>query len=97
MSFLDPTVALPSRQEAFCRHFTASGYAERSARQTGCALLERPWIVERVRRNRMSWKRAERDEARWPSAEEFDPDEPDDTDGPDGFDDGDFLPDHDKT
>ena len=74
MSFLDPTVALSSRQEAFCRHFTASGnaadaarragYAERSARQTGCALLERPYIVERVRRIRMSWQRTERDEAR---------------------------------
>ena len=74
MSFLDPTVNLSSRQEAFCRHFVSSGnaadaarragYAERSARQTGCALLERPYIVERVRRIRMSWKRTERDEAR---------------------------------
>ena len=71
---LDPTVTLSSRQEAFCRHFTASGnaadaarragYAEGSARQTGCALLERPYIVERVRRIRMSWQRTARDEAR---------------------------------
>ena len=44
---------LSTRQEAFCRYFTASGnaadaarragYAEGSARQTGHALLERPW------------------------------------------------------
>ena len=71
---LDATAALSTRQEAFCRHFVASGnaadaarragYAERSARQTGCALLERPWIVERVRRIRMSWQRTARDEAR---------------------------------
>ena len=74
MPMIDPTVALSARQEAFCRHFTASGnaadaarragYAERSARQTGCALLERPYIVERVRRIRMSWQRTARDEAR---------------------------------
>ena len=74
MPLLDPTVALSSRQEAFCRHYAASGnaadaarqagYAARSARQTGCALLERPWIVERLRRIRMSWRRTERDEAR---------------------------------
>ena len=65
--------SLSTRQEAFCRHFTASGnaadaarragYAERSARQTGHALLERPYIVERVRRIRMSWLRTARDEA----------------------------------
>ena len=41
-----------------------AGYAARSARQTGCALLERPYIVERLRRIRMSWRRTERDEAR---------------------------------
>ena len=73
MPFIDPAVALSTRQEAFCRHYTASGnaadaarqagYAERSARQTGCALLERPYILERVRRIRMSWRRTERDEA----------------------------------
>ena len=71
---LDATAALSTRQEAFCRHFTASGnaadaarragYAEGSARQTGHALLERPYIVERVRRIRMSWQRTARDEAR---------------------------------
>ena len=97
MLLIDRAVALSTRQEAFCRHFTVSGYAERSARQTGSALLERPWIVERVRRIRMSWKRTERGEACWPRKGPFDPDEPDDTDWPDGFDDGDFLPDHDKT
>ena len=73
MPFIDPAVAPSTRQEAFCRHYTASGnaadaarqagYSKRSARQTGCALLERPYIVERVRRIRMSWKRTERDEA----------------------------------
>ena len=81
MPFIDLAVALSTRQEAFCRHYTASGnaadaaspglrsgarqagYSERSARQTGCALLERPYIVERVRRIRMSWRRTERDEA----------------------------------
>ena len=74
MPLIDPTVALSTRQEAFCRHYAVSGnaadaarqagYSERSARQTGCALLERPYIVERLRRIRMSWKRTERDEAR---------------------------------
>ena len=73
MSIIDPAIALSTRQEAFCRHYTASGnaadaarqagYSGRSARQTGSALLERPYIVERVRRIRMSWKRTERDEA----------------------------------
>ena len=52
MPIIDPTVALATRQEAFCRHYAVSGnaadaarqagYSERSARQTGCALLERP-------------------------------------------------------
>ncbi len=74
MPLIDPTVALSTRQEAFCRHYAVSGnaadaarqagYSERSARQTGCALLERPYIVERLRRIRMSWRRTERDEAR---------------------------------
>ena len=74
MPIIDPTVALATRQEAFCRHYAVSGnaadaarqagYSERSARQTGCALLERPYIVERLRRIRLSWKRTERDEAR---------------------------------
>ena len=73
MPIIDPTVALSTRQEAFCRHCTASGnaadaarragYAERSARQTGCALLERPWIVENIeqrRRDSLDWlQRAE--------------------------------------
>ena len=74
MPIIDPAVALSTRQEAFCRHYAVSGnaadaarqagYSERSARQTGCALLERPRIVERLRRIRLSWKRTERDEAR---------------------------------
>ena len=74
MPIIDPAIALSTRQEAFCRHYAVSGnaagaarqsgYAERSARQTGCALLERPYIVERLRRIRLSWKRTERDEAR---------------------------------
>ena len=52
MPIIQPAVALSTRQEAFCRHFVSSGnaadaarqagYSERSARQTGCALLERP-------------------------------------------------------
>ncbi len=74
MPIIDPAIALSTRQEAFCRHYAASGnaadaarqagYSERSARQTGCALLERPYIVERLRRIRLSWKRTEKDEAR---------------------------------
>ena len=73
MPIVEPAVALSTRQEAFCRHYAASGnaadaarqagYSERSARQTGCALLERPYVVERLRRIRLSWKRTERDEA----------------------------------
>ena len=73
MPIIQPAVALSTRQEAFCRHYAASGnaadaarqagYSGRSARQTGCALLERPYIVERLRRIRLSWKRTERDEA----------------------------------
>ena len=73
MPIIDPAIALSTRQEAFCRHYATSGnaadaarragYSERSARQTGCALLERPWIVQRLRRIRLSWKRTERDEA----------------------------------
>ncbi len=74
MPIIDPAIALSTRQEAFCRHYAVSGnaadaarqagYSERSARQTGCTLLERPWIVERLRRIRLSWKRTGRDEAR---------------------------------
>ena len=73
MPIIQPAIALSTRQEAFCRHYAASGnaadaarqagYSERSARQTGCALLERPYVVERLRRIRLSWKRTERDEA----------------------------------
>ncbi len=89
MPIIDPAVALSTRQQAFCRHYTASGnaaragYAERSARQTGCALLERPWIVENIeqrRRDSLDWlQRAGPFKA---------PDEPDGAD---------FTPDHDKT
>ena len=73
MPIIQPAVALSTRQEAFCRHYATSGnaadaarragYSGRSARQTGCALLERPYVVERLRRIRLSWKRTERDEA----------------------------------
>ncbi|MDE0409498.1 MAG: terminase small subunit, partial [Alphaproteobacteria bacterium] len=73
MPIIDPAIALSTRQEAFCRYYAASGnaadaarqagYSERSVRQTGCALLERPYVVERLRRIRLSWKRTERDEA----------------------------------
>ena len=73
MPIIEPAVALSTRQEAFCRHYATSGnaadaarqagYSGRSARQTGCALLERPYVVERLRRIRLSWKRTERDEA----------------------------------
>ena len=65
MPIIEPAIALSTRQEAFCRHYTASGnaadaarqagYSERSARQTGCALLERPYVIERLRRIRLSW------------------------------------------
>ena len=74
MPIIQPSVGLSTRQEAFCRHYAVlgnaadaarqAGYSERSARQTGCALLERPYIAERPRRIRLSWKRTERDEAR---------------------------------
>ena len=35
MPILDPTVAPSTRQEAFCRHFVASGNAADAARQAG--------------------------------------------------------------
>ena len=64
---------LSTRQEAFCRHFVAcgnaaeaarcAGYTERSARQSGHALLERSHIVERVRQIRLLWRRTARAEA----------------------------------
>ncbi len=43
---------LSSRQEAFCRHYVATGNAAAAARQTGHALLQRPHIVGRVRQTR---------------------------------------------
>ena len=60
MPLIDPALALSTRQEAFRRHYAVSGNAadaaspglRSGARQTGCALLERPWIVERARRTR---------------------------------------------
>lgn len=65
---------LSSRQEAFCRHYVASGnaagaarragYAFRSARQTGHALVQRPHVVERIRRIRFLWRETERAEMR---------------------------------
>ena len=63
---------LSTRQESFCRGFVATGnaaeaarragYAEGSARQTGHALMERPHIVERVRRIRLLWRETARQE-----------------------------------
>ncbi len=70
-----PPLAAPLtlRQEAFCRHYAATGnaagaareagYAEGSARQTGHELLERPAITERVRGIRAAWRAVEREEA----------------------------------
>ena len=70
-----PPLAAPLtlRQEAFCRHYAATGnaagaareagYAEGSARQTGHDLLERPAIAERVRGIRAAWRAVEREEA----------------------------------
>ena len=67
MSFLDPSVNLSSRHYAVSGNAAdaarQAGYSERSARQTGCALLERPYNVERLRRIRQSSKRTERNEA----------------------------------
>ena len=37
MPFLDPTLSLSTRQEAFCRHYTASGNAADAARRAGYA------------------------------------------------------------
>ena len=74
MPIIDPTVALAARQEAFCRHYAVSGnaadaarragYSERSARQTGCALLNGPTSSSGCGASALSWKRTERDEAR---------------------------------
>ena len=68
-----PDSPLTLRQEAFCRHYAATGnaagaardagYAEGSARQTGHDLLERPDIAGRVRAIRAAWRAVERDEA----------------------------------
>ena len=67
-----PFPVLSTRQESFCRGFIATGnaaeaarragYAERSARQTGHALMERPHIVERVREIRLLWRETARRE-----------------------------------
>ena len=67
-----PFPMLSTRQESFCRQFVAAGnaaeaarragYAEGSARQTGHALMERPHIVERVRRIRLLWRETARQE-----------------------------------
>ena len=58
MPFLDPTVALSSRQEAFRRHYTASGNAADAARRTGYAELHNPWSpenIERRQRDSLNW------------------------------------------
>ena len=68
-----PHAPLTLRQEAFCRHYAATGnaagaardagYAAGSARQTGHDLLERPAIAARVRAVRAAWRAVEREEA----------------------------------
>ena len=68
-----PLPPLTFRQEAFCRHYAATGnaagaaraagYAEGSARQTGHELLERPAVAVRVRDIRQAWRAVEREEA----------------------------------
>ncbi len=68
-----PESPLTLRQEAFCRHYAATGnaagaardagYAGGSARQTGHDLLERPDVAGRVRAIRAAWRAVERDEA----------------------------------
>ncbi|MCY3829931.1 MAG: terminase small subunit [Rhodospirillaceae bacterium] len=68
-----PAAPLTLRQEAFCRHYAATGnaagaardagYAAGSARQTGHELLERPGIAARVRAIRAAWRTVEREEA----------------------------------
>ena len=70
---VSPDTPLTLRQEAFCRHFAATGnaagaareagYAEGSARQTGHELLERPAVAARVRDIRQAWRAVEREEA----------------------------------
>ena len=47
MPIIDPAIALSTRQEAFCRHYAASGNAADAARQAGRALLERSWIGDK--------------------------------------------------
>ncbi len=68
-----PTAPLTLRQEEFCRHYATTGnaagaardagYAEGSARQTGCDLLARPDIAARVGAIRAAWRAVERAEA----------------------------------
>ena len=68
-----PAAPLTLRQEEFCRHYAATGnaagaardagYAEGSARQTGCDLLARPDIAARVGAIRAAWRAVERAEA----------------------------------
>lgn len=67
------TKLLNSRQEAFCRHFCATGnaaaaarkagYSVHSARQTGHDLLDKPWIIDRVRTIRAGWRQTAQAEA----------------------------------
>jgi len=64
---------LTSRQETFARQFCASGnaaeaarragYAAGSARQTGHDLLNRPWVIERIRAIRDHWRQVAQSEA----------------------------------
>ena len=64
---------LTSRQETFARQFCATGnaaeaarragYAAGSARQTGHDLLNRPWVIERIRAIREAWRQTAQSEA----------------------------------
>ena len=57
-----PFPMLSTRQESFCRGFVATGNAAEAARRAGYALMERPHIVERVRRIRLLWRETARRE-----------------------------------
>ena len=61
MPIIQPAVALSTRQEAFCRHYAASGNATYAARRAGHAELHDPRSPETVeRRRRGSLNRLER-------------------------------------
>jgi len=73
MSVSSTSRPLTSRQETFARQFCATGnaaesarragYAAGSARQTGHELLNRPWVIERIRAIRDHWRQVAQSEA----------------------------------